>query len=236
MPRFRFHVAVVAVAAVVMTVAGQPPASAADNPPFAPYQEMHANCAVTHRLNDDPIVFPGRPGLSHNHTYIGNFFVDASTTPESLLDGKSSCDFDADSSAYWAPTLYKVTQVGAHIFYRWTGPAGEPRAFTGRYRGGERNLTPAILQGIDERIQGAELIAAEPVRTVTLGERTYTVAETAGARVAGTIAPSRRAPTREEVARINARLQPLEDAQAPLPAPIAGLSDDLPIGEPRPKS
>ncbi|MFL6730033.1 MAG: cell wall hydrolase, partial [Sphingomicrobium sp.] len=32
---------------------------------------------------------------------------------------------------YWAPTLVKMTQVGQHIFYRWTGPWGEPPAFTG---------------------------------------------------------------------------------------------------------
>src|SRR5690606_18879319 len=42
---------------------------------------------------------------------------------------------------YWAPTLYKIVQIGAHIFYRWTGPSGEPAAFTGRYRGGEKDLS-----------------------------------------------------------------------------------------------
>ena len=31
---------------------------------------------------------------------------------------------------YWAPTLVKMTQVGQHIFYRWTGPWGEPPALT----------------------------------------------------------------------------------------------------------
>jgi Domain of unknown function (DUF1996) len=63
-------------------------------------------CRFAQRNNDDAIVFPGMPGLSHNHTYVGNFSVDAYSTPSSLLGGRSSCDFDADSSAYWAPTLY----------------------------------------------------------------------------------------------------------------------------------
>ena len=63
-------------------------------------------CRFTHRNNDDAIVFPGEPGRSHNHTYVGNFSVDASTQPGALLGGRTSCDFDADSSAYWAPTLY----------------------------------------------------------------------------------------------------------------------------------
>jgi Domain of unknown function (DUF1996) len=63
-------------------------------------------CRFTHRNNDDAIVFPGEPGRSHNHSYVGNFSVDASTQPGALLGGRTSCDFDADSSAYWAPTLF----------------------------------------------------------------------------------------------------------------------------------
>lgn len=78
-------------------------------------------CRFAQRNNDDPIVFPGRPGLSHNHTYIGNFSVDASTTPGSLLGGRSSCDFDADSSAYWAPTLFvgrrPVPVITGFVYY-----------------------------------------------------------------------------------------------------------------------
>lgn len=35
----------------------------------------------------------------------------------------------------WAPLLSKVTQIGAHIFYRWPGAWGRPQAFTGRYIG-----------------------------------------------------------------------------------------------------
>lgn len=35
----------------------------------------------------------------------------------------------------WAPMLAKITQVGAHIFYRWPGAWGQPGAFNGRYIG-----------------------------------------------------------------------------------------------------
>jgi hypothetical protein len=63
-------------------------------------------CAFSHRNNDDAIVFPGQPGKSHNHTYIGNRTVDSATTPASLLGGSTTCESDADSSAYWVPTLY----------------------------------------------------------------------------------------------------------------------------------
>ena len=38
---------------------------------------------------------------------------------------------------YWATSLVKLAQVGAHIFYRWQGRWGEPRAFTAAYAGGE---------------------------------------------------------------------------------------------------
>ncbi len=41
-------------------------------------------------------------------------------------------------SPYWAPRLYKVHQVGAHIFYRWPGSWGLPAAFSGRYAGMEQ--------------------------------------------------------------------------------------------------
>jgi hypothetical protein len=72
--------------------------------PGGPYFAI--GCSFSHRNNDDPIVFPGQSGRSHNHTYIGNRSVDSSATAESLLGGTTTCDSDADSSAYWMPTLY----------------------------------------------------------------------------------------------------------------------------------
>lgn len=38
---------------------------------------------------------------------------------------------------YWAPRLQKITQIGDHIFYRWPGRPGEPKAFKAAYAGGE---------------------------------------------------------------------------------------------------
>ncbi|MEO8113766.1 MAG: cell wall hydrolase [Phenylobacterium sp.] len=134
---------------------------------------------------------------------------------------------------YWAPTLVKMTQVGAHIFYRWTGPWGEPPAFVGRYAGREAVLTPAVLDGLDARTQGLlspEKQGIPPARTVTLavaGEvRTYTVADPTAAggertRVMGTIYAPRRRPTPEEIQQINERLAAIEHP-APPSAPDAG--------------
>ena len=76
--------------------------------PGGPY--FNVICGFSHRNNDDPIVFPGAPGRSHNHTFIGNRDVDASTTPESLKDGASTCD-TSDSSTYWVPTLYEGVEA-----------------------------------------------------------------------------------------------------------------------------
>lgn len=49
---------------------------------------------------------------------------------------------------YWAPTLDKIAKVGGHLFYRWPGGAGAPRAFTARYAGGEMasNSAGAVLE------------------------------------------------------------------------------------------
>ncbi len=131
---------------------------------------------------------------------------------------------------YWAPTLVKMAQVGAHIFYRWTGPWGEPPAFTGRYAGREAYLTQAILGGLDARTQGGDgLFAPEDEglngeRKITLavaGEvRTYTVTDPAATggertRVLGTLHPSRRQPTAEEIKRINDSLSAMDGEPAP---------------------
>jgi hypothetical protein len=64
-------------------------------------------CGFSHRNQDDPIVHPGEPGRSHDHTFFGNRSTNAFSTPASLGDdGRTTCNDRADTSAYWAPTLY----------------------------------------------------------------------------------------------------------------------------------
>lgn len=151
---------------------------------------------------------------------------------------------------YWAPTLYKISQIGRHIFYRWTGPSGLPRAFSGKYAGGETNLSLAILEGLDGRTQGNQLLGdhlhqGEEVRTVTLdvaGEsRSYTIqVQVPGlpgeepVRIDGALQPARRPPTPSEVADINARLKAMEDPDAPVstaPPPVAPPPPDPNAGD-----
>ncbi|MDO8900939.1 MAG: cell wall hydrolase [Phenylobacterium sp.] len=149
----------------------------------------------------------------------------------------SATHYHADYVApYWAPTLVKMTKVGAHIFYRWTGPMGEPPAFTSRYGGGEQNLSVAILGGVDPRTQGLIDPTGQglaPGRQVTLalaGEvRTYEVADPqageAQTRVAGVLQPARRQPTPEEVRQINERLAEIEAALDGSSRPAGGPTD-----------
>lgn len=46
-------------------------------------------------------------------------------------------------SPYWAPKLFKLARIGAHIFYRWPGGWGLPRSFADAYAGTE--AIPSIL-------------------------------------------------------------------------------------------
>jgi len=136
-----------------------------------------------------------------------------------------------------------MTQVGQHIFYRWTGPWGEPAAFTGQYAGGEAHLTPAILGGLDPRTQGGllspELQNIPAQRQVTLavaGEvRTYNVIDPTlpggeRTRVMGVLMSTRRQPTRDEIKQINQSLDAIERAmdQKPAAAPAPPLATTVP--------
>jgi Domain of unknown function (DUF1996) len=76
------------------------------NPVTVP--EFHATCTVSHHAGDDPIVFPGLAGASHNHTFWGNETTNASSTAASLSGATATtCNPKDDRSGYWIPTLYQ---------------------------------------------------------------------------------------------------------------------------------
>ena len=81
-----------------------------------------SSCRFSHRRGDDPIVFPGRPGLSHDHTFVGNASTNAFSTLRSLRAAGTTCRRDGDTAAYWMPTLVlnglAVEPRGATIYYR----------------------------------------------------------------------------------------------------------------------
>ncbi|HSC93075.1 MAG TPA: DUF1996 domain-containing protein [Gaiellaceae bacterium] len=79
-------------------------------------------CGFSHRAADDPIVSPGRPGASHDHTFVGNRSTSAGSTLRSLLAAETTCRRAGDTAAYWAPTLLRdgraVEPAGATVYYR----------------------------------------------------------------------------------------------------------------------
>ena len=80
------------------------------------------NCSYSHQAPDDPIVFPGAPGASHQHTFVGNRTTNASSSYGSLRSGGTTCLRQDDTAAYWVPALYQgateILPLAATVYYR----------------------------------------------------------------------------------------------------------------------
>lgn len=125
---------------------------------------------------------------------------------------------------WWSPTLAKITQIGAHIFYRWKGLAGETAAFQQRYSGNEpiidearfarpRLPSPELQLASDIGTSDAEILAqgGMNLRTVEIDGHT---------RVVGVASLGGRRPaTAEQIAEINARLAAFEAPAPTAPSP-----------------
>lgn len=63
-------------------------------------------CEYSHTLADDPIVYPGKPGVAMWHDFLGNTTANAHSTPDSVhAENYTACENAADTTAYWAPAL-----------------------------------------------------------------------------------------------------------------------------------
>lgn len=98
---------------------------------------FRTHCVESHISSDDPLVWPGQPGATHEHVFFGNRSVDAYTTMDRLKDGRATtCDGIAlNQSGYWVPSLYDAYGVRIRyvdpLFYYKTGyhvPATSIRA------------------------------------------------------------------------------------------------------------
>ena len=113
MRRLLLGTAAAVLAASMITVAGQ--ANAADTllsqgktgQNVVRVAEFLADCPFSHRLPDDPIIFPNLPGASHMHSFFGATNTDAYSTVDTLLNANSNCNPSVDKSSYWIPTLYR---------------------------------------------------------------------------------------------------------------------------------
>ena len=52
------------------------------------WRQLRRELPLQHRAPDDPIVFPGKPGASHEHTFVGNRTTGAFSTYGSLRSGR----------------------------------------------------------------------------------------------------------------------------------------------------
>ena len=162
------------------------------------------------------------------HHPLPQLFAETRKVAEAALNGYVMTEvgvathYHADYvSPAWAPTLIKIGQIGAHIFYRWHGHAGLPAAFTGAYAGGETRLSEAVLTG-----RG---------RVKAFAQRTVAMLRNHGrghapARLAAAAAPplyGRRQGTPQEIARINAILEQ-RFPTAPAATPAAASTSEAP--------
>jgi Domain of unknown function (DUF1996) len=116
--------ALLAAAAVAVSVAAAGRGTAADALDVAALEDVNfvVVCKFSHRAGDDPIVHPGHPGASHDHTFFGNVSTNAFSTTDTLRGEPTSCSRSSDTAAYWAPTLIAdgqpVGALDAKIYYR----------------------------------------------------------------------------------------------------------------------
>ena len=91
--------------------------------------QFKVECGYSHSANDDPIVWPGRPGASHRHDFFGSTAVDAHSTGGSLVGTQTTCQQRLDTASYWAPSLFvdgePVEPIDLKAYYR-TGPGIDP--------------------------------------------------------------------------------------------------------------
>lgn len=128
---------------------------------------------------------------------------------------------------WWSPTLSKIDQIGAHIFYRWKGVYGESAAFRQAYATREPIIDEArfskprlVTPVVDEA--GLDVMDADmSVKTVEIDGQTRIV----GIASLG----GRRQPTATDIAAINERLKAFEDPSPPASpavevAPVQGAT------------
>ena len=114
---------------VPLALAGAALAQPAGRPLTAPTDlvqfdkvEFITVCKFSHYGPNDPIVYPRKPNLSHDHSFFGNVSTNAYTTLSTLRSNATTCQRTEDTASYWAPTLLqddkRVEPVEAQVYYR----------------------------------------------------------------------------------------------------------------------
>ena len=134
--------------------------------------QFRTNCAFSHVRFDDPIVFPGRVGASHLHTFFGNTAVDGNSTPESVrTSGSSTCaGGTANRSAYWAPSVVD-TATGVPVISD-ANPVDRGHFLQVYYKTGFDGVLPATVQNFPvglRMIAGSATSTGPQPKVVTYG-------------------------------------------------------------------
>ena len=109
----------IVLAASLALVTGVAPVPATGAVPAGEFNFV-VTCTFSHRLADDPIVFPGQPGMSHLHDFFGAKTTNAFSTYDSLRASSTSCQNPSDTAGYWFPSLLvagqpvQPTQINAY--------------------------------------------------------------------------------------------------------------------------
>lgn len=131
-----------------------------------PHPSFRVVCLATHFAKDDPIVFPGQSGASHQHAFYGNRSTNAHSTAASLMAaGPSNCErhfSGPDRSSYWTPSLYKNGQE-----IRGNEGRMEMAAYYKRAGGPEGRLVDQAFP------QGLRIIAGNPASTTPQSNITF---------------------------------------------------------------
>jgi spore germination cell wall hydrolase CwlJ-like protein len=182
---------------------------------------------------------------------IEPYWTRAKTVAMAALDGYVAADIGSATHYHadyvfprWGPQMVKIVQLGAHIFYRFPGPAGAPQVLTGHYSGNELAIS------LDKPLQAALAFAknggtpgqAAAPDPLTMPDSKQVLAVDAHGRpmlmipggsagapgaamvggiaravvVPGQIVGGRRAPTPQEIATINAKLAPVTVSEVPM--------------------
>jgi hypothetical protein len=111
---------------------------------------------------DDPIVYPGRAGAAHLHTFFGNTGTNAWSTDQSLRDtGNSTClGGTVNRSAYWVPSMIDTA----------TGKPIAPDIAVIYYKQGYMVRPSSVIQPLPP---GLRMIAGDPTNSLpgTFGTR-----------------------------------------------------------------
>ena len=69
--------------------------------------QFRITCTFSHMAFNDPIVYPGKQGAAHLHTFFGNTAIDHNSTQQSIeTSGNSTCTGGtANRTGYWVPAV-----------------------------------------------------------------------------------------------------------------------------------